>query len=124
MLPRRPRRGGGDVRGHDRLAGRPPTARVISENGPHGRADAAGLRAALAGRRRAPAGGPALAAGIVQECRAHRRVGQGRGAVGWPAALVRTCRGTVTLLPATKDAEHSQAAVLAEQLAKGTAADA
>ena len=33
-------------------------------------------------------------------------------------------RGTVTLLTATKDAEHSQAAVLAEQLAKGTAPDA
>ncbi len=33
-------------------------------------------------------------------------------------------RGTVTLLTATKDAEHSQAAVLAEQLAKGTGPDA
>jgi uncharacterized protein YeaO (DUF488 family) len=33
-------------------------------------------------------------------------------------------RGTVTLLTATKDAEHSQAAVLAEQLAKGPAPDA
>jgi hypothetical protein len=32
--------------------------------------------------------------------------------------------GTVTLLTATKDAEHSQAAVLAEQLAKGTGPDA
>jgi len=33
-------------------------------------------------------------------------------------------RRTVTLLTATKDAEHSQAAVLAEQLTKGTAPDA
>jgi uncharacterized protein YeaO (DUF488 family) len=29
------------------------------------------------------------------------------------------CRGTVTLLTATKDAGHSQAAVLAEQLTRG-----
>jgi uncharacterized protein YeaO (DUF488 family) len=37
---------------------------------------------------------------------------------------VAASRGTVTLLTATKDAEHSQAAVLAEQLAKGTGPDA